>query len=325
MMGENSHGGFWLPEEFLDEGFFAEDGRAVAGKGQNRMPIDSMLDAESDEEDYMAGLALKMARTSLTDVKTSPVFHSKILATSPQSTLCDAGIWSSSSSGSPNGTSQVSTPPSTPFETKNNAWDVLSAAAGEVVRLKQFEHGLHGRGYHRQAIPASCSKCPANLTHQQLKEVQFYHLKQQQLIKQQLSDAWSKQNRALVQERRNRQISMSPAWHPQMRQSAPGMGTFFLNRAQPLRGSTGTGVFLPRRGSNIEPRNKPASSPVLLPPRVVQAQNLHLNDSRVPPYYAEHYYLDNEMASAGLPRSYKLAPPVVFSGDDGLLPNQWAY
>lgn len=64
---------------------------------------------------------------------------------SPQSTLCEVGTGcgcrQGSSHGSPNGPSQVSSPPAT--------WDLLYAAAGEVARMRMNEeaYGLtHGRG-----------------------------------------------------------------------------------------------------------------------------------------------------------------------------------
>lgn len=57
------------------------------------------------------------------------------MGTSPQSTLCGIGSWSFSSSESPDGPSQVSSPPSTPFQQQADALDLLFAAAGQVERL----------------------------------------------------------------------------------------------------------------------------------------------------------------------------------------------
>lgn len=57
------------------------------------------------------------------------------MATSPQSTLCGIGSWSFSSNESPDGPSQVSSPPSTPFQKQDDALDLLYAAAGQVERL----------------------------------------------------------------------------------------------------------------------------------------------------------------------------------------------
>lgn len=61
---------------------------------------------------------------------------SGVLASSPQSTLSGLGSWSTSSNGSPNGPSQVPSPPTTPFGAQNDTWDLIYAAAGQVARLK---------------------------------------------------------------------------------------------------------------------------------------------------------------------------------------------
>ena len=54
---------------------------------------------------------------------------------SPQSTLSGIGSWSSN--GSPAApSSQVPSPPTTPFGGQNDTWDLIYAAAGQVARLK---------------------------------------------------------------------------------------------------------------------------------------------------------------------------------------------
>lgn len=54
---------------------------------------------------------------------------------SPQSTLSGIGSWSNN--GSPTGpSSQVPSPPTTPFGAQNDTWDLIYAAAGQVARLK---------------------------------------------------------------------------------------------------------------------------------------------------------------------------------------------
>ncbi|MCL7028975.1 hypothetical protein MKW94_022278, partial [Papaver nudicaule] len=66
-----------------------------------------------------------------------------VLSGSPQSTLCDwSGGSGGSSRGSPtNGPSQVSSPPTTPINEKDDAWELLYAAAGQVVRMKMNDEG----------------------------------------------------------------------------------------------------------------------------------------------------------------------------------------
>lgn len=105
---------------------------------------------------------------------------------SPQSTLCEVGNWSAgsgnSSRGSPNGPSQVSSPPTTPLNGKDDAWELLYAAAGQVVRMKMNDEGAkfhnQGRGLlgpSRKPTPVSAAVKNPNsgifqnqgLTHQQ--------------------------------------------------------------------------------------------------------------------------------------------------------------
>ncbi|XP_010554632.1 PREDICTED: uncharacterized protein LOC104824295 [Tarenaya hassleriana] len=98
-------------------------------------------DGSDDEEDFFAGLTRRLALS--TQRHPPPLFANdqteekrQIVSTSPQSTLSGLGSWSASGSGSPNGpSSQVPSPPTTPFR-KDDAWDIISAAAGQVAKLK---------------------------------------------------------------------------------------------------------------------------------------------------------------------------------------------
>jgi hypothetical protein len=68
------------------------------------------------------------------------------MAGSPQSTLCGHE--------SPNGPSEVNSPPSSPLEQrKDDSWDLLYEAAGEVMRMRLTHaqtpytaQGIHGYG-----------------------------------------------------------------------------------------------------------------------------------------------------------------------------------
>ncbi|GMN41389.1 hypothetical protein TIFTF001_010607 [Ficus carica] len=125
-------------------------------------PVESVVSSteteSSDEEDFFAGLSRRFAQSTLREThKLKPEW---VLAGSPQSTLSGIGSWSCrstiSSNGSPNGPSQVASPPSTPFGAKNDTWDLIYAAAGQVARLKMngdepklshhHHHHHHGRG-----------------------------------------------------------------------------------------------------------------------------------------------------------------------------------
>ncbi|KAJ8624322.1 hypothetical protein MRB53_032852 [Persea americana] len=244
-------GEFWLPSEFLADDNFMEK-KKVSGAGfenESRVcfpvdfsygfgsygsalssPVESVVgstETESDEEDYMAGLTRKMASSTLQDEdKTnSPGFSKGVVAGSPQSTLCTMGTWSSSglgsSSGSSNGPSQVPSPTSaTPlYEKEVDAWELLYAAAGQVVRMKMNDETLK---FHNRGVLGSPRKLPSaaslpmkpqstaslpvkpqstgfydNLAvnHQQFNIHQFQQLKQQKMMKQQqhCSSAWGRQ------------------------------------------------------------------------------------------------------------------------------------
>ena len=58
------------------------------------------------------------------------------------------GSWSAN--GSPNGPSQVTSPPTTPFAPKDDTWDLIYAAAGQVARLKMTSQSLHLHQQHQQ-------------------------------------------------------------------------------------------------------------------------------------------------------------------------------
>ncbi|OVA17745.1 hypothetical protein BVC80_1835g123 [Macleaya cordata] len=195
--------GFCFPSEF-PYGFDSFGSSALSS------PVESVVsstETESDEEDYLAGLTQQMVHSTLQEVErnTNSAFGSEkpkawVLSASPQSTLCEVGSWSAgsrgSSRGSPNGPSQVSSPPTTPMNGKDDAWELLYAAAGQVVRMKMNDEGArlhnHGRGLlgpPRKPTPISAPPKNPNVgvfsnqgltPQQQLQATQFHQLKQQQ-------------------------------------------------------------------------------------------------------------------------------------------------
>lgn len=315
-MADNLNDGvFWLPADFLDDDLFAKGesvGTNVAcfpnGVGVDlNSPTETLTETESDEEDYMAGLTRQMASSFLDadeDTVAFPGSIPKVLTGSPQSTLCAMEGWSSSSRGSPNGPSQVSSPPSTPFEQAHSgSSDLLYVAAGQVMRMRieelEKQVKYQGRGLLEtpnkasETTPASNIRPPAYFTNNipmpTLQQLEFERLKQEQLIKQQIAAAWVKPNRG---RRYDRPLGLpSSAWPPlqpqrqqQQQQQPPpapagaGMRAIFLNGSGSRKPSGGTGVFLPRRAGNTnEARKKPACSTVLLPAKVVHALNLDLD------------------------------------------------
>ncbi|KAK2637471.1 hypothetical protein Ddye_032263 [Dipteronia dyeriana] len=130
-------------------------------------PVDSVVcstetetenSVSSDEEDFLAGLTRRLTH-STQKLAVPGVTHDKleksgVMSGSPESTLSGIGSWSMSSNDSPNGSSLVSSPPATPFSCQNDTWNLISAAAGQVARLKMSNEAInkhnsinsHGRG-----------------------------------------------------------------------------------------------------------------------------------------------------------------------------------
>lgn len=97
-------------------------------------------------------------------------FQERVLAGSPQSTLCDMGSGSGcsqgSSRGSPKSNCKVPSPPAT--------WDLLHAAAGQVARMRMTEnHGVvhQNRGTPQVSVPVKNSSSDTGF-YQQLQAMQ---------------------------------------------------------------------------------------------------------------------------------------------------------
>ncbi|XVE99680.1 hypothetical protein REPUB_Repub03eG0221100 [Reevesia pubescens] len=108
-------------------------------------PVESVVGSteteSSDEDEFLVGLTRRLAHSTSHKFTVPSIYQEKNektggLASSPQSTLSGLGSWSASSNGSPNGPSQVPSPPTTPFGAQNDTWDLIFAAAGQVARLK---------------------------------------------------------------------------------------------------------------------------------------------------------------------------------------------
>ncbi|KAJ0987840.1 hypothetical protein J5N97_006196 [Dioscorea zingiberensis] len=353
-------GVFWLPADFLDDDLFAK-GESMATTvacfpsgvgGDLNSPTGALTETESDEEDYMAGLTRRMASSFLDadeDTVAFPGSIPKVLAGSPQSTLCAVEGWSSSSRGSPNGPSQVSSPPSTPMEqSRAGSSDLLYVAAGQVMRMRIEEQEKQGEYQGRglletpkkpsDTIPtanASNIRIPGYFTSPlplpTLQQLEFERLKQEQLIKQQIAAAWVKPSRG---RRYDRPLGLPPsAWPPlqkpqlqQQQQQQPqppphscaGMRAIFLNGSGSRKPSGGTGVFLPRRaGNNAETRKKPACSTVLVPAKVVHALNLNLDGLNA--NLVDHNVMDGARAAKRNYHIHHRSQPAEVR-----LPPQWA-
>jgi len=158
-------------------------------------------DEEEDDELLLAGLAQHVAQTMLNGAAAAAddddsVLHSasgvdgkrthnilcteanKAAESSPPSSWSSGSLlqWpqsatsssTASSKGSSRMSSQVSSPPTTPVEAKrSDAWDLLHAAAGEVVRLK-----MHQQHQQKKSIMSSSSSPTHRYHPKQLHHVQ---------------------------------------------------------------------------------------------------------------------------------------------------------
>ncbi|KAA8539659.1 hypothetical protein F0562_026351 [Nyssa sinensis] len=225
-------GEFWLPSEFLTDGDIRMDKENFNKNGlktvhgatfcfPTEFPYDcgsflsSPVESESDEEELLTCLTRQLACYNLQGtqkITCNPQNIEKtwVLSGSPQSTLSAFGSFSGrsavSSNGSPNGSSQVSSPRTRPLSPNNDAWDLIYAAAGQVARLKMNGEGPpKGKGLlgpPRSFTPVHPSppvKNPNNglytnqcLPQNLLQARHFQHVRENQVLKQQCSSIWGR-------------------------------------------------------------------------------------------------------------------------------------
>ncbi|KAL8254616.1 hypothetical protein R6Q59_032837 [Mikania micrantha] len=364
MAQELADGEFWLPPEFLNDEDILTDfhhGKPNSGSlpgGLNKgssgfhgfglfgsnSDVSSPVESESDEEEYLHGLTQKLANSTLNGdlwsfdstlkFENNPPKSSRVMSSSPQSTLC--GCKNGSSRGSPNCVS----PPATAADAKKGqpSWELLYAAAGEVARMRMIEEAA-SRYHNSNKNPLAVNP---KLHYQQLQVAQFQQLKQQQIAKQQYLQMML-QNRARNECRSGRPVA--PAWPtPQPAQQQPpqrplgsGMRAVFLGNPSTKRESTGTGVFLPRQpGAPTEPLKKRGCSTVLLPDRVVQALDLKLEamggesklqsrcngGSLASDFEAEMIYRKSVMIAQQRRANHRSQPATL---NEFRLPQEWTY
>ncbi|CAK9228577.1 unnamed protein product [Sphagnum troendelagicum] len=208
----------------------------------------------------------------------------------------------------------------------SDAWDLLYAAAGEVVRLKRNE---------QQNRPLS--SFPVSRYHQQ--HVQSQHQPQAFSLQQQVPPSQmgaggggSNPGLRMVAAARNAGITSSLAPHcvpPSLNNrtangAGSGMRAVFLGSGGSGRESSGTGVFLPRcAGNGPELKRKPVCSTVLLPSRIVQVLNLNVdNMSSHPPLPSSFVH---SAAHAGKPSPLFKSVLHVNAGPELSLPSEWTY
>ncbi|XP_010505682.1 PREDICTED: uncharacterized protein LOC104782446 [Camelina sativa] len=225
-------------------------------------------ESSDDEEDFLAGLTRRLAPS--THRLTPPLLKTQekrqAAATSPQSTLSGLGSFSNYGSRSP---ILPSPPVPTSSSRRDNAWDVISAAAGEVARLKL---GSYNEPHH---LPL---QTPESLLRRQNAAI-LTELQHQRLVDHLWLCSQARISKRVVQEdvlfenpryaRQNINALSNPTWLPPQHGVAP------LKRP-----SAGTGVFLPRQYPTTTPPNsqkKPVNSPAVLQSKVNQ-HNLNFDD-----------------------------------------------
>ncbi|GAB4827529.1 hypothetical protein Ancab_034413 [Ancistrocladus abbreviatus] len=171
---------FWLPSHFLTDDDFLEEKEKLGardsvnpggsvfrkdslylsmfgGSSELDSPVESVVsstETEADQDEFLAELTRQLALSTLHEsgklslsqsfTKDAPE-KSRVLGTSPQSTLTGFGNWyNRSGNGSPNGPSQVPSPPATPSEaTQQDEWELIYAAVGQVARMKMNAQQAH--------------------------------------------------------------------------------------------------------------------------------------------------------------------------------------
>ncbi|KAJ1389165.1 hypothetical protein SESBI_38516 [Sesbania bispinosa] len=350
---EFDYAAFGFPSEFPYEfdSFGTEPVESVTGSTETE---------SSDEEDFFAGLTRRLSHETRKQL-TVPILNkteskeekTRGLAGSPQSTLSGIGSWSGRSDGSPNGSTRVPSPTTTPFSAANDAWDVLYAAAGQVARLKMNNEAskldFQNRGLLGGLPPPIAAEnraAAAMFTNQNsLSQVQFH----QQLLKQQQSGSsvWGRQ----VQNNKVRDFGYNnyqsvknvrplprSAWyqhHPlQVKQqnhqmNGSGSRPVLQVGSGVKRGCGGTGVFLPRQYGAPPPesRKKTNCAPVMLPGKV-HALNFNIDDLNA--RFSSDFGVDYDALLARrnallMQQRLSLRREEAVNYDNIRLPQEWTY
>ncbi|CAL0334863.1 unnamed protein product [Lupinus luteus] len=290
-----------FPSEFPYELGISSPVESVAGSTET--------ETNDDEEDFFAALTRRLSQSSLHHSRkhkplTSPIISSNkpesvnlksgVLAMSPQSTLNGIGSWSGD--GSPNGSSPVPSPSTTPFCENNDPQEAIYAAAEQVARLKYLNSetssfGFQNRGF---TFPHVSTKFP-NLK------------SEDHVVKQQCGSVWVNQvqqqkqlqilNREYESVKCTRHSSLPQSLWPPLQiqpqnQQVQCIGSGSRHGGSSVRrGSSGTGVFLPRhhvKNPMELPHKKSGFARVLVPAKVVHALNV-TNQSQFSNAFAINY------------------------------------
>ncbi|XP_015931426.1 uncharacterized protein LOC107457766 [Arachis duranensis] len=303
-------------------------------------PVESVAGSteteSSDEEDFFAGLTRRLSQATVHETRNQqlssvPISNSdkaerekttRVLAGSPQSILSGIGSWSGRSAGSGDGSPEGGcSRVSSPFSAANDAWEVISAAAGQVARLKMHAGSptataaaskldFQTRGVLGGLPHSTASFGNPNLSqiYNHAPQVPYQTVMQEHLFKQQCSSVLGRQgnnNKPISwssQQLRGgvkcvRVLPQSSAWHnlhqvknhqnqPHIARAGSGSRPVFQSGSGAggiKRGCAGTGVFLPRQYGAPPPetRKKTSCAPVVVPAKVMHALNFNNNDLNV--------------------------------------------
>ncbi|KAK9022218.1 hypothetical protein V6N11_002500 [Hibiscus sabdariffa] len=256
----------------------------------------SSTESSQEEDDYIGELSRQMAQHMLPDE--DKLAKPWDLSGSPESTLWSQFGWNLDR---PIGPSRESSPPLTPMVENFKKMKINEGDAGfnQAERFSSTSNSIQVSGGNLNAGFQSKKA----LIDDQIREIQFYRLKQEQAMKQteqKLQKPRSKhyhQGKGRVVGGFNNGHKAAPnsnnPWYnlPQRQQQQQGnqqagshMRAVFLNAPGSRNGSSGTGVFLPRGigGTPTESRKKQGCATVLIPARVVQALKLHFEKTGVP-------------------------------------------
>ncbi|KAJ6432575.1 hypothetical protein OIU84_019751 [Salix udensis] len=271
-------------------------------------PVESVMGSStetesSDDDDFLAGLTRRL--TQQLAVKPEKKW---VVAGSPESTLSGMGSWSVSSNGSPNG---VLSPPTTPYGAKNDTWDLIYAAAGQVARLKMSNNegpkynnisNFQGRGllgpassqnpelssvkHQNTGVYPSHSGPPFGIHAPQMNQYQQLVRQGQQAVRQPCSSIWERQ-----------QVKTSCPTQPQLHHNH--------NHHHHVQ----------RRGRDVRYEDGRCGRPLGLPPAAwpplqVHQQNQHTNSAGMRAVFLSGAGVKRESAGTGvfLPRRYGNAP-----------------
>ncbi|KAG6526682.1 hypothetical protein ZIOFF_016683 [Zingiber officinale] len=292
----------WLPAEFLCDDIVHRGADRGGASGKiRRIPFGfAKTEERKEDEDHMARLTKQMAHHFLQDDDLDAAIDaankSKVERTSTTSSDAfssfsyefrlsshDLGLfWMKAMAGS-----AAPSPPAELWRKGNDLGDLLHEAAAQAMRLRQIGC-LHDRGFllvsNESSPPTAAPKKSVLTPQEQLQAARFYHLSRQLSIKQQLSAAWHKQQKANADggfygENRHCRPPDLPvsAWTP-LRKPPPsllplpppslpgsGMRAAFLGAATGRKESVGTGVFIPRTaGNKLEAKKITGTPPALI-------------------------------------------------------------